>query len=479
MKKQIIITITLLLAMATSIAQDGTTLHFMRLNPYSTNINPSSFIQYEGYVGVPIVSNINIALTNSGLHYNNIFITDPSTGAITAIDANRMIDKMSENGDMINSNISLNLIDFGFRIKDWNISFSYRIRSDEYFIYSKDLFGFLVKGNLAYAGDDNPAHIQIKEHIDVYQEFGVGLRWEVNSHLAVGFKPKLVFGMINSKSKNMDALINTDPLTYAMCIRHQLDVKEASVLPSDSNASISIGQMLGQSFRNFGMGIDLGATYRINDNFGVAASILDLGFIDWRTNSAYKSYNLDSSGHFYNNGSFYYDGITLYDIEQISENPEGYEKELARYISTVNNSVDHYAQALVGRFTLEGYYNLGKNHRFTALFQGRIVNNRFLPSFTLAWNGTFLNIFDLCVNYTMAKHSYDNLGIGIGFNLGVFHIYAVTDNLISLCGVKQMVNHTNVNLQFGLVFDWGKLQEPELGGWKKKEANFRQNVTEQ
>lgn len=449
-------------------AQDGITMHFMRLNPYSTYTNPSAFIQYKGYIGVPVVSNINITLTNSGLHYKNVFKADPETGQTTTIDLNNTVKHMYDNGNMLNTNIALNLIDFGFRVKNWNVSFSYRIRSDEYVTYSKDLFGFLVNGNISYMGDDNPADLSMVMHYTAYQELGVGLRVEITPNLALGFRPKLLFGAGNIKSKNVSGQIYTDPATYAMRVMYEADFKQAAISPDFSMQNMTIGELFSNMSKNVGAAIDLGATYRINDNIGVSASILDLGFINWKTYCQRSISTIDSAGHFYQDGGIVYNGLSVEDIDQISQNPDEYANILARYFPTNTTNLDHYAQALAGRFIVEGYYNLGEYHRFSALFQGRIVNNQFLPSFTVAWNGNFLNIFDLCVNYTIAKHSYDNLGVGIGFNLGVFHIYALTDNIISICGVKQMLNHTNTNVQVGIVFDWGKLEEPKLGGFQKR-----------
>lgn len=473
MKKQIIFSVALMMLAISTMAQDGITMHFMRLNPYSTYTNPSAFIQYKGYIGVPFVSNINMALTNSGLHYNNILKADPETGQITTFDLNNTVAHMHENGNLLNSNFACNIIDFGFRVKNWNISLSYRIRSDEYVTYSKDLFGFLVNGNLSYAGDNNPADIGMKMHFTAYQEIGVGLRVEITPNLAIGFKPKFLLGIANVKSNNISGQIYTDPSTYMMRVIYEADFKQAAVASGFFSDNFSIVDVYTNLSKNLGAAIDLGATYRINDNIGVSASILDLGFITWKSNSKHYTSTIDSVGIFYQDGAFVYNGLSVEDIDRISQTPDGYSKEFAKYFPTNTTDLDHYTQALAGRFIVEGYYNLGQYHRFSALFQGRIINNQFLPSFTVAWNGNFLNIFDLCVNYTIAKHSFDNLGVGIGLNLGVFHIYALTDNIISICGMKQMLNHTNTNLQVGIVFDWGKLEESKLGGFNKN----KQGVT--
>lgn len=453
-------------------AQDGTTLHFMRLNPYSNFSNPSSFLQYKGYVGVPGISNINIAATNTGFHYNTLFGTN-SEGPVTTIKLNDFVDKLSTKGNYLNTNLALNIIDFGFRTKHLMVSFSYRIRVDEFFSYNKDLFALPVHGNLKFVGEENAAKPNFSFSLNAYQEFGIGFQAQVSPHVYIGVRPKLLFGFANAKTKTAQASLYTNPDDYAMKLNYQLDASIRSAIPinigDDFNIDIDPQAFLkdfGKAFKNVGAAIDLGATYRINDHWGVSASVLDLGFICWNTGGQHIYGAIDSSSTRYNDGSFLFNGLTMADIEKLQQDPEGFKKELLGYFPLRHETLDKSTTSLSSRFLVEGYYNLGKYHRFSALFQGRIINRQFIPSFTVAWNGNFLNIFDLCVNYTIAPHSYTNLGIGIGFNLGVFHIYAATDNLIAICNSKSiqrsLLNANNANVQLGIVFDWGKVQESKL-----------------
>lgn len=480
--KRILLSI-LVLCSLNIFAQDGTTLHFMRLNPYSNFSNPSSFLQYKGYVGVPAISNINVAATNTGFHYNTLFGTN-SEGTITTIKLNDFVKKLSKKGNYLNSNIALNIIDFGFRTKHLMVSFSYRLRFDEYFSYSQDLFALPTYGNMHFVGENNAAKPSFNLCINTYQEFAIGFQTEITPHVYIGVRPKLLFGIAHAQTKSAQATLYSNPDDYSMRLKYQMDASVLSMIPIniDDNFNVSIDpqaflQDWRRAFKNVGAAIDLGATYRINERWGVSASILDLGFICWRTGGQRISSAIDSSSTRYNDGSFIFTGLTMDDLGKIQQNPEEFKRELLGYFPMNHEALTKSTTALSGRFLVEGYCNVGKYHRFSALFQGRIINKQFIPSLTVAWNGNFLNVFDLCVNYTIAKNSYTNLGVGVGFNLGVFHIYAATDNLIAICTDKNvqrsLLNANNANIQLGIVFDWGKLKESKC----EKKTNHQSSAT--
>lgn len=483
--KKILLFISIFIASLALAAQDGITVHFMRQNPYSQYSSPSAFLPYNGHVGVTGISNVNISVQNSDLFYKRLFGCN-NEGTVTTLRLNNFADQLSPKCNFLNSNIGVNLIDFGFRVKQMYFSFSYRIRSDEYFFYNQDVVALPVHGNMYYADQNKTATPTLSLSLNAYQEISLGIQAEITPQIYIGVRPKLLFGLAHAKTRSADASIYTNPEDYSISISHHFDTELSCFIPYEINTDTS-GQAGIQfhpeklrsdwpnMFKNVGASIDLGFTYRINNMFGVSASVLDLGFICWKTNNYQLLSSTTDAGHYYNDGSFIFSGLTYDDIERIKENPEAIKKELLGYFPLETSSVKTFTSMLAGRFIVEGYCNVGKHHRFTALFQCRIVNKYFMPSFTIAWNGTFLNIFDLCVNYTIARKSYGNLGLGVGFNLGVFHIYASTDNFFgffnSKSPLRSLLNTPSANLQAGIVFDWGKLQETKLGVIKYQKKN--------
>lgn len=465
------------------LAQDGITLHFMRLNPYSANSNPSVFLPYTGHVGIPGISNINAALINTSAQYKTLFGCDED-GTITTLQLGTFADQLSPKGNAINANIALNVIDFGFSINRLRFDFSYKIRADEYLTYNKDLGQLIAHGNMRYIDPEQAAHPEIRLTMNAYQELSLGIQAEITPQIYIGVRPKLLFGLAHAKTSVANASLYTNPEDYFIHVNYDFDASFSSIIPysitSDSTDGLSIQfnpndfkNNWQNAFRNVGAAIDLGITYRINEHFGIAASILDLGFIHWKTQSTnFSGHKLDDNS---NRREELFDGFTDEDFRQLREGSHGVANIILNHFPLEFQKKSAYTSAISGRFTVEGYYNLGESHRFSALFQGRIVNKQFMPSFTVAWNGNFLNIFDLCVSYSISKRSYGNLGLGVGFNLWVFQIYAATDNIFAFCNSKSpqrsILNARNANLQVGLVFDWGKLQEQKIE-IKKKQADL-------
>ena len=483
--KKTLLFLSILIACMTLAAQDGITLHFMRLNPYSQYSSPSAFLPYNGHIGIPGVSNVNVALTNNSIHYKTLF-GQSSDGTINTLKLNTFADQLSKNGNMLNTNIGLNIIDFGFRVKKLYFSFNYRIRMDEYLNFNRDLFVLPVHGNMYYANQGIPAEPKLNLSMNAYQEISLGIQAEITDRIYIGVRPKILFGLAHARTTSANATIYTNPEDYSMSVNYDLDANLSCIIPYTINVDTN-GKMnfnfspkdflnnWQNAFKNVGAAIDLGFTYRINEMFGVSASVLDLGFIHWTTNNYRLQSSIADGGTYYNDGSFMFDGLSYEDIERISNDPDAFGQEILKYFPLTPTRSKSFTRMLSGRFLVEGYCNVGKYHRFSALFQGRIVDKQFLPSFTVAWNGTFLRIFDLCVNYTIAKRSYTNLGLGIGLNLGVFHIYAATDNILGFFNsgnpVRSLMNARNANIQAGIVFDWGKLQETKIGVLKHHKKN--------
>ena len=111
--KKALLFISIFIASMTLAAQDGITLHFMRLNPYSQYSSPSAFIPYTGHVGVTGISNVNVSIQNSDLLFNRLFGSN-SDGTITTLKLNTFADQLSAKGNYLNTNIGVNIIDFGF-----------------------------------------------------------------------------------------------------------------------------------------------------------------------------------------------------------------------------------------------------------------------------------------------------------------------------------------------------------------------------
>ena len=113
---------------------------------------------------------------------------------------------------------------------------------------------------------------------------------------------------------------------------------------------------------------------------------------------------------------------------------------------------------------LRGNFDVDAHNCFSLQVQGRFLGSGFRPAATLAYSGSFFKTIDVCATYTVMPNSYDNIGLGLAFNIGTFHIYATTNNVI---GCFKPLNTSSLNAQVGIVFN---LRLPEMQWAGKRDA---------
>lgn len=462
---KIILWITFVFISLSGLAQESITHHFMRLNPYRQTVNPASFTPYKAYIGIPGIASLSVGVHNSAFRYRNLFRTDRN-GYPVAITPETFVNHLRPKNNWLNVTLNEEILGFGFRAKRLFFTFSYRIKMEEHFRFSKDLFAFPVKGNMSYLGQGNPADIDLNLSLKAYQEFSIGIQAQVNDRLSIGIRPKLLMGLAYVKSNELNARIYTDPESYAMTLHYKADIDAGLAIPikiRDGGESIELdfdNFRISDAFRNMGFALDLGATYRFNDHLGIGLSVSDLGFISWKTPGIKIESQVADEGQFYRDGGFFFNGLTANQIETLIQD-DGYLKDfgdtlLSYFPVHINETENTTISMLNAKIAAEVYYQINPKHRFTAYFQGNIIGKTFFPRLTLAYNANLVGVFDLCAHYTVMPGSYGNLGLGVGFNLWPIYLYFATDNIFS---AVNPLSGRNVNAQVGLVVKWGKVRE--------------------
>jgi hypothetical protein len=335
---------------------------------------------------------------------------------------------------------------------------------------NKDFFGFFVKGNMNYLGD-NTAQLKAKLNANVYTELCLGVQAQVTKRLYIGMRPRLLFGLAQVHTEYLQATIHTDPETYDVTLNYIASIEARSILPLEvenntPKISKSYGDIIKNMRKNLGFAIDFGALYRIGNRFGVELSVHDLGFIRWRTDGLRFLSTVENGGSLYESGNnFHISGLTSDMIKAFLNNNS---EQLNSYLDSLNNYFPHYVVMTRGkqnimlntRIHLGGYFDLAPKHRFMVQMQGHIIGKSFLPAVTVAYSGRIANFLDISVPYTIMPGSYDNLGLGLGFNICGFYIYMATHDILAF----RKGFGSQANFQMGIVVNWGykKAQETDL-----------------
>lgn len=481
--KQIRFYIALIFAsvMTTSAMAQLSPVDFMRNNPRAVFANPATYTVDNGYFDLAL-GGINFGLINTSLKYDQFFQFDDQ-GYPKILDLNKGVESLRKM-NYLNTYVNVDVFNCGLRTKHGYLTYAHRFREYESMSYSKDLIQLLAQGNGSFLGEDNAANINIRLAARAFQEFDFGYQMSLMEQLNVGVRFKFLMGFIDLRSENMNIKVVTDPNTYALTITPEnLSFKSTIPINLVSGDTLAMPGSVrfdpATLFKNYGTGIDLGAEYRINDQWGVAAAINDLGFIVWNNYAAELKAELKDGGSFYNDGSFTFSGLNSDHVNGMM-NTEGYTQSLLdslkNYYQISAKNLSKYTTGLNTNMMVRGYYDLTPEHRFTAQLMGYNLGLGMKPAFTLAYNGAFNDKYDVVATYTMMPGSFDNIGIGLSTNFGGVLLYMATNNFL---GFFNPANRTQLNAQFGISFTSGQtVDRSEMIILKDKEAEAEPEVIE-
>ena len=455
MKKNLILCMIALMTMSFFVgAQEVSPVDFMKFNPYQVNSNVALREPYFGYIGVGI-GNLSVSQRNSGVYYDNLFRFD-NQGRPSVIDLNQFAASLKP-VNSISTNSNVEIFGFGRQLKHGYLNVGYRVKMQSEGSFTDDLFRLLASGNSSFMGENHAANVEMNFNLLAYQELAVGYQIDINKHLSLGARAKFLMGAANLNTDAFKVKLATDEDTYAIRLYEDVAMRVNSPMPFTigedgfqfNNARFDFTNLFG----NLGLGFDLAADYRIDDCFSVVAAVNDLGLIHWKKNGVEVKGNLGNAGQFYDDGSFFFDGLSVNELQQIISDPsyrEHFMDTLKSYFKLASNPIDGYSTMLHANMLLRGCYTLNENNRFFVQAQGYCSGVGFRPAMTLAYNGSFFDVLDVCASYTMMRDSYTNFGLGLGLKLGIVQLYATTNNVI---GVFNPMNTKNFNAQMGLVFN--------------------------
>ncbi len=464
--KHIIIVTLMVLSTATRAQNEGVITSLLPQLPYSNFFNPGIRVPYKGLIGLG-VSNVNVSMYNSSLKYGDMF---GSENGETYLDGIKFFNSLDDDNNQMNTAISLNLLDVGFRTGRFFFNIDVRVKVDENVTYSKDFVGLFLLGNGNYLGADNPVRFNVGLESTAYTEVGLGIQYDFGKHLTVGVRPRMLFGVMNAKVNSNGTEIYTDPDNYAMSANMNFEMQAASIIKTDMATirdvvdmvdvfSMDVSSLLDMiSIKdNIGFGVDFGASYVFNRHFGIAAGVRDLGFIKWNDTKV-KS----------NSGSV--ESVSVFDnVLDVVDFEFDYKSMLDEIVDNVwgNDTLSDggtYTTKLNTNVNMQVYYEFHPTVRFTAIGQMRKIQDEMKTSFTFAYSGSFGRFVNLAANYTISKQFGNSLGAGLSLHFGPVNFYAVTDNILILSNIGKSAleiatAYNTMSVRAGVVISLGRFQK--------------------
>jgi hypothetical protein len=454
--------------------QNNQLMYYMNL-PQNHLMNPAMRPSNSVYIGLPVISGTNYNINNNFLNYSDLFVKSTTSDSIISIlnpeyDIDDFISRVNKRNS-ISPQFSLQTFGLGFSAgKGVYIFFDINERVEGNAVFPGDIIKLILKGNEAFVGSEINLS-SFRMDLRYFREYGFGFSKDFGSNLRIGVRPKIFSGIFSTTLDNRSLGIKVDDnythtlnadvtanISAPVTVYKDNEQKIDSIVFDDSRFDSGKGMFdFISGSKNFGLGIDVGATYKISDNLIVSAAVTDVGYIKWKRDvSSIKA-----------KGQFVFSGLDMTEVINGDKTLDDLGKELLDSLKdaiTVTVSNAPFNTWLAPGLTVGGSYNVTKNISFGLLSYTKFIGSQVRESLTLSTNLNLGNSFSLSLGYSLQNKRADNLGAGLAFRAGVFQFYAITDRIpifwsrINTDGGSSVVlpsNWNTVNLRLGMNLTFG------------------------
>ncbi len=445
-KKIILSLVFVAFAFSLSAQRTGELMYFSTL-PQASKYNPANHGENKFYITLPVLGYFGTSLNTSGFNYKDFVNQHPSYPDSLRLDFDGFTSKLKEN-NYIGVGMSTDLLGFGFTFDKVNhVSFNLSLNVESRFNFSKGLFDLITRGT---DSQDKELEVFKDKLLDAtsYLTASFGYARDIDKKLTVGGNLKMYFGLMNITSKTTDVTVEFDGATMATI--SNIDINTANAFANWYMKSSSSGdgatfddveKVPSNIFKNKGFGLDLGAKYKINDAMEVSASVVDLGFISWKSNSI----NVHSSSP--NTRVEFAGAQTQYD--NMGNDLDDYFNDLA---DSLKNSFDlqttkngGYTTAIPTKIYAGYSWNFFPNMYAQALYKGRIIAGKLENSLTLAYTYR-LGRMQATVGNTIASKFFNP---SIMLSLGdIFYCGATFASSLDIAQTSGLSTYFGVNIAF-------------------------------
>lgn len=474
--KKLILSLAVFGALTASAQEASRSAYFLDGYSYRHMLNPA-FGGERNYISIPALANIDLGLySNVGVN-NFLYKTAPgsqyklTTFMSPTVDASSFLGKLKTN-NRINGDFDFTLLSAGFKaFKGYN-TVTIGVHAGMGVELPKDLFAFMKLGQ---TGPDTRYHFDdLRLQASAMAEVALGHSHQINDRLGVGAKVKVLLGLGNATAhiKNMDVAFGYDKWQISADGYVQMAGGDGLYVPTKQEAGkdydkpadaslISWGDIDYNKFglAGFGLGFDLGATYKLLPDLELSAAITDLGFMNWN-----KAITGRTGG-----GTWTFDGFNNIAIDK---NQEGYEEnkideqvdrlwdDLQEVINVHrdDNGNAGYTKALHATLRLGAEYKMPFYKKLTG---GFLFTSNFAGISSWCEGRFYANVkpvkwFDATVNYGASTYG-SSFGWMINFHPRGFNFFIGSDHqFFSVTPQFVPVGKATANINLGFNVTFGK-----------------------
>ena len=410
----------------TAQAQFLRTSYFMEGSHYRMQLNPA-LTPGRGYINLPAIGSLNATVNSSSLGYQDIMDIIENSDDSDYFMSQDFLNRLDATNNL-NVNLSTDILSAGW-YKGRNFwSFNIGLRNDIGANIPKTVFEFMNRMNTLQASDLLNMREQFggqRLEINSFAEVGLGFARDINSRLTIGGKVKALLGIGNMKLDVSDISVNSnlsgiefneygDPyIQDPSQVNGSATISANATLESSSKLlelqqgdegyidEIDFGSF---GFAGYGVGIDLGASYRLLDNLTISASVLDLGFIKWGKENTYIAHANGDQRYDASNAQDFVDDITSgevlnFDMLEMQVEDGAAKSRTTNLTSTVVVGAEY---ALLNNWLVVG-----------ALYTGRFAKPKTLNELTFSANIRPKNYFNVAVSYSVLQGAGKTFGAAV------------------------------------------------------------------
>ena len=465
--KTFYITIGLCITFHSILAQSTNTEYFMSTSFAKTSINPAKRPE-SGYIGIPGLTNISVDFKTNTLNLNHFLFPGVGENGKTGLFLNENVSyndfmKNISSKNYLGLNMNATLLGCGwFYTNDLFLSFDLSTRVNAGVNIPKDFFDFAKKGLSTDKDGETYDLSDLKTNVNAFTQIGFGGSYLImDRSLVVGSKLKILLGhaYADLQIEDLRIDINNDLWTVTTqasgnILAPKLQVgysQTGSLNHLDFGGSFSL-------FNGWGLGLDLGATFKPGDYFNftdeldwlypltISAALTDIGFISWNT-SKMTSFATNPT-----------EIIVTGDHTISIDEPTDFFKEIK---NTVHDIIAFYPVNYPGIISGLGCrLNWGLEYAFmddqmNAGFLNTVYFNpaKTISEFTIAGAYRPANVVELGLSYSFVHSSFQTIGFALHLGPG---FYIASDYIIPYVNSSFLPTSSKaLNIQLGGVIPIG------------------------
>jgi hypothetical protein len=416
--------------------QQGNTFYMMHKVPQSNLLNPAVQAKCKWYVGIPGLASSQLSYDNSAFTYNDLAGSDTWNleGAVAQM----------HRRDLYSAEASLQLISLGYRHRSSYFTFHISERSHAYSVVPGDLVRIAVNGNGPVIGETTMFR-SFRPTGYYLREYALGYSRVIDRRLTAGIRGKVLFGKAGFYPGPADLSFHTDENRFYLLLEGDYTLRSSLPVTVTQDQDGNITDVTLEELQyaelllnrgNPGLGIDLGILYRPNERTTLAASLLDVGLVRWRTdlNSVRTS------------GTFDYRGV---DPGTDVVSFDYLELMIDSLLNSFNEEVTHprYFSYTPAQLYLGGSYRFREHMLLGLVNRNVLFRSKLHSSVTFMYQAELAERFLATVSWSYLNNSLQNLGAGIAYYGRGFQFHAVSDNLL---GFFFPFDTRTVNMRVGI-----------------------------